>query len=488
MMEISVATGSKTSPRKLPPIPVVDKDNRTISNVSINSKISKSKKGLSSDLDENNKAVLCKPSVSGSEHNGDFEVKSEHNVGKKDIKSRIKEVLSKDANEVTDSEIDRPKRIQQSGNEIRDFAPQAQDKILSGDYQGTDLHLDYKLPAESNVRNNKIKIFTSTTKHPNVSTGEHQSETSTFTGVDTEGQNPTFTPRKLKKRKRNKQNDSMTRLGSDFCNKSILETTDMSVLESDISECEYPVQRQCGIGLNLNQEICNISHPVNKLYVEQERGFTAIEKNAIVHSFPPTCSPRNQTELFSSSATGLAAHSQKLFQRFSVLSHGFLAGVALWQCVTVFQIGPPIFDASDFISHYATLAKPFQTMFYFLLSVSVLSAFDRYDIVCPNWSFLYNTSILKSGVLAILIYCATLILSLCLTNIDDKLALYVHNNNATSWITLKDMDVEGEVVLWRNLNLARCIGAIISWLLLSFQADKGKLQGDLEEMCEENYR
>ncbi|XP_013792399.1 transmembrane protein 237A-like [Limulus polyphemus] len=500
-MEPSVAIGSKfaskTSPRKLPPLPIVDKDNRASEKFKTSSSISnvsKLKKGLTSDLDdENSETASCRPSTttSGSEYNynGDVEVVTEHNIGKKNIKSRIKEVLSKDGNEVTASEKNRPKRIHQSGSEIQDFAPHVQDEILLGHHQDTDLHLDHKLPAAEpdviNTKNNKTKKI-STNKHSNVSTGEHQSNKPTFTDADE--QNPNFTPRKLKKRKRNKENDSMTKLSSDFCNKSILETTDMSVLESDISECEYPAQRQSGVGLNLNQEICNISHPVNKLFVEQERGFTAVKKDVIAHSFLPTYSPGNQTASFSSSAAGLAAHSQKLFQRFSVLCHGFLAGVALWQCVIVYQIGPPIFDSSDFITHYASLAKPFQTMFYFLLAICMLSAFDRYDIVCPNWSFLYNSSVLKSGVFAILIYCVTLILSLCISNVDDKLALYVHNNNATSWRTLENMNMESEVIQWRNLNLARCIGVILGWLLLSFQTDKGRLQRDLEEMCVENFR
>lgn len=63
-----------------------------------------------------------------------------------------------------------------------------------------------------------------------------------------------------------------------------------------------------------------------------------------------------------------------------LLSHGFLAGYAVWNVMVLYILaGDQMSALTNLLQQYYTLAYPAQCLFYFLLTLSTVSAFDRWD-------------------------------------------------------------------------------------------------------------
>lgn len=218
------------------------------------------------------------------------------------------------------------------------------------------------------------------------------------------------------------------------------------------------------------------SQPVAQMFVEEERGFRA------VLDVPGTASQIQDTVCDDRPARGvqsaveLAVKTEKFFHTFSTFCHGLLAGMALWQCIIVYQLGPPHFETADFFSHYSSLSQPMQTLFYFFFVICIVSAFDRYDIGNPQCSKCALAC--RSGLIIVIIYPISLLLSLGIANIDDKMSLY--NYNASLWITENEMDMDSDLFYWKILNLGRCIGAVLGWIIVALHTNVNSFLHRLE--------
>lgn len=208
-----------------------------------------------------------------------------------------------------------------------------------------------------------------------------------------------------------------------------------------------------------------VSQPIAQMFVEEERGFRAVigVPGAASPIQDIACDGHPPKEV--QSAVGLAVKTEKFFHTFSTFCHGLLAGMALWQCIIVYQLGPPHFETADFFSHYSSLSQPMQTLFYFFFVICIVSAFDRYDIGNPQCS--KCTLACRSGLIIVIIYPISLLLSLGIANIDDKMSL--HNYNTSLWITENAVDMDSDLFYWKILNLGRCIGAVLGWIIVALQ-------------------
>ena len=70
--------------------------------------------------------------------------------------------------------------------------------------------------------------------------------------------------------------------------------------------------------------------------------------------------------------------TQKLFRSLGIFSHGFLAGIAFWQVLTVFVLNNGVRDPLEFVSLYSPLAQQVNFLFYFLTVVCTISILDRW--------------------------------------------------------------------------------------------------------------
>lgn len=68
-----------------------------------------------------------------------------------------------------------------------------------------------------------------------------------------------------------------------------------------------------------------------------------------------------------------------LHRVIGLFSHGFLAGYAVWNIIVVYVLaGEQMSRVSNLLQQYHTLAYPAQSLWYLLLALSTVSAFDRW--------------------------------------------------------------------------------------------------------------
>ncbi|XP_065360953.1 uncharacterized protein LOC135954665 [Calliphora vicina] len=113
-------------------------------------------------------------------------------------------------------------------------------------------------------------------------------------------------------------------------------------------------------------------------------------------------------------------------------------------------------------TEYASFANYYINAFYCLAIICMVSVLDRMDICRWNLS---NASELISfrWLIIAMIYIATIILTICSDNIDDKLYF---NNNANLTLTQEEMLSNSIVSVWSSLSVTRSIGAICGWIMI----------------------
>uniref|UniRef100_A0A1I8P246 Uncharacterized protein n=1 Tax=Stomoxys calcitrans TaxID=35570 RepID=A0A1I8P246_STOCA len=111
---------------------------------------------------------------------------------------------------------------------------------------------------------------------------------------------------------------------------------------------------------------------------------------------------------------------------------------------------------------YASFANCYINTFYCLAIVCMVSVLDRMDICRWNLS---NASELISfrWLIIAMIYIATIILTICSDNIDERL-YYSSNMNVT--LTQDEMLTNNIISIWSSLSVTRSIGAICGWIMI----------------------
>ncbi|XP_075161885.1 uncharacterized protein LOC142234614 [Haematobia irritans] len=198
----------------------------------------------------------------------------------------------------------------------------------------------------------------------------------------------------------------------------------------------------------------------------------------------------------------LACLTQRIWLLLSNICHGLLAGLALAHLLFVLSTHPmewsrvlslagetssPLAsdgldittEASDIDNEilgstmtpptsslvrteYATFANFYINTFYVLAVVCMVSVLDRMDVCRWNLS---NASELISfrWLIIAMIYIATIILTICSDNIDEKL-YFSSNLNVT--LTQEEMLTNSIISIWNSLSVTRSIGAICGWIMI----------------------
>ena len=183
------------------------------------------------------------------------------------------------------------------------------------------------------------------------------------------------------------------------------------------------------------------SQPVAKIYLEKSGGFSKTSVSAAVVSSNNNLPSRSSPEQ-SPLALGLA--TQRIFRAASTFCHGFLAGLAAWQVFTIYILHK---DDLEFVSLYSPLSQPLMITFYLLTIICTVSVCDRYDLAEFSLYHLRKLITLQSGGVSILIYWATLLLTLVTTRLDDKLSLFQHNSSLFE--DMEPQDLSQELQTWK---------------------------------------
>ena len=213
------------------------------------------------------------------------------------------------------------------------------------------------------------------------------------------------------------------------------------------------------------------SQPVAKIYLERGGGFakTSVAALSAVTTFSALTSSEKQQ-----SPLGLGLATQKIFRSLAIFAHGLLAGLAGWQVFMVYSLHE---HDLQFISLYSPLAQPLQLIFYLLTVICTVSVCDRYDVAEFSLTGLQKLLTLRSGGISVLVYWATLLLTLVTTRVDDKLSLFQHN--ATLFTDMEEEERSYELETWKAMNLARGLAVILGWLLVALRPNTDLLYKNL---------
>ncbi|PKK19600.1 transmembrane protein 237, transcript variant X1 [Columba livia] len=210
-----------------------------------------------------------------------------------------------------------------------------------------------------------------------------------------------------------------------------------------------------------------ISQPVSKVFVEKNRRFQATDRAELIKTTENINVLMDVETSWTTRDVALSAH--RGFRVIGLLSHGFLAGYAVWNIIVIYILaGNQLSTVSNLLQQYKTLAYPAQSLFYFLLSISTVSAFDRIDLAKASVA-LRGFLTLDPAALASFLYFAALILSLSQQMTCDRINLYTPpSENGSLWTA----GTEEEIVQpWIVVNLVVAILVGTSWICLSYRPE-----------------
>ncbi|KFV64293.1 Transmembrane protein 237, partial [Dryobates pubescens] len=210
-----------------------------------------------------------------------------------------------------------------------------------------------------------------------------------------------------------------------------------------------------------------ISQPVSKVFVEKNRRFQAADRAELIKTTENINVLMDVKASWTTRDVALSVH--RSFRVIGLFTHGFLAGYAVWNIIIIYILaGNQFSTVSNLLEQYKTLAYPAQSLFYLLLSISTVSAFDRIDLAKASIA-LRGFLTLDPAAVASFLYFAALILSLSQQMTCDRINLYTPpSENGSIWTA----GTEEEIVKpWIVVNLVVSILVGTSWIFLSYRPD-----------------
>uniref|UniRef100_A0A8C9MGH9 Transmembrane protein 237 n=1 Tax=Serinus canaria TaxID=9135 RepID=A0A8C9MGH9_SERCA len=216
-----------------------------------------------------------------------------------------------------------------------------------------------------------------------------------------------------------------------------------------------------------------ISQPVSKVFVEKNRRFHAADRAELIKTTENINVLLDVKASWTTRDVALSVH--RSFRVLGLFTHGFLAGYAVWNIVVIYILaGNELSMVSNLLEQYKTIAYPAQSLFYFLLSISTVSAFDRIDLAKASIA-LRGFLTLDPAALASFLYFAALILSLSQQMTCDRIHLYTPpSENGSIWTA----GTEAEIVhSWVVVNLVVSVLVGTSWIFLSSRPELDHSEG-----------
>ncbi|XP_062435073.1 transmembrane protein 237 [Rhea pennata] len=210
-----------------------------------------------------------------------------------------------------------------------------------------------------------------------------------------------------------------------------------------------------------------ISQPVSKVFVEKNRRFQAADRAELIKTTENINVLMDVKASWTTRDVALSVH--RSFRVIGLFTHGFLAGYAVWNIIVIYILaGNQLSTVSNLLQQYKTLAYPAQSLFYLLLSISTVSAFDRIDLAKASVA-LRGFLTLDPAAVASFLYFAALILSLSQQMTCDRINLYTPpSENGSIWLA----GTEEEILQpWIVVNLVVSVLVGTSWIFLSYRPE-----------------
>lgn len=176
-------------------------------------------------------------------------------------------------------------------------------------------------------------------------------------------------------------------------------------------------------------------------------------------------------------AVHLSGAVQRLWLHIANVCHGLLGGLALAHLLLICTTRPYDWVEAS-IRHYSAFAEVYANAFYCLAIICMVSIFDRMDIAHFSLSSATDSNISFRSVVIIMIYAATIVLSLSAGSMDER--LYLSASNVTVWE--EELETNKVLSIWNTLSIARSVGAIFGWIVIGMSPDQDQLYEHLLEM------
>ncbi|XP_031648268.1 transmembrane protein 237B isoform X3 [Oncorhynchus kisutch] len=138
-----------------------------------------------------------------------------------------------------------------------------------------------------------------------------------------------------------------------------------------ITDAQPPVPRHSLFSAPLGQ-----SQPVGKVFVERSKRFQAADRSDRPKSSDQVDNFVDIQQMWTTKDVSLRVHGG--FRGVGLFCHGFLAGYAVWNIIVIYALaGKHLTTLPNLLQQYHSLAYPAQSLFYLLLAISTVSAFDR---------------------------------------------------------------------------------------------------------------
>nr|CAB3267079.1 transmembrane protein 237 [Phallusia mammillata] len=227
------------------------------------------------------------------------------------------------------------------------------------------------------------------------------------------------------------------------------------------------------------------SQAQEKVYVQTNSGFTSHTKDWLqtrqLNAAKNAQEGGEQLAVTKSSDVALSFHRGFLF--FTLLIHGILAGLAVWEVVVAFIINGQ--GNTEFMQLYQTIALPLQTAFYIAVVLCFVSAMDRFNFAKYGRNFFQSLAKVDGKAWMIVLYFISLMFNIGLTGLDDWLATANIPTNSTLTSTFLTANLDDSITKWHAINVIRALFALLGWALIAFHPETdntshGELFGDFE--------
>ncbi|XP_020360151.1 transmembrane protein 237A isoform X1 [Oncorhynchus kisutch] len=244
-----------------------------------------------------------------------------------------------------------------------------------------------------------------------------------------------------------------------------------------ITDAQPPVPRHSLFSAPLGQ-----SQPVGKVFVERSKRFQAADRSDRPKSSDQVDNFVDIQQMWTTKDVSLRVHGG--FRGVGLFCHGFLAGYAVWNIIVIYALaGKHLTTLPNLLQQYHSLAYPAQSLFYLLLAISTVSAFDRVNLAKGAMAMREFVT-LDPVALASFLYFSSLVLSLSQQMTSDRINLYP-SANETLWPPGSEHQILNP---WIIVNLVVAVLVGMAWIFISTRPEMDYTEGFLMAMEIESLR
>ncbi|KAM9398085.1 transmembrane protein 237B isoform 1-T1 [Salvelinus alpinus] len=244
-----------------------------------------------------------------------------------------------------------------------------------------------------------------------------------------------------------------------------------------ITDTQSPIPRHSLFSAPLGQ-----SQPVGKVFVEGSKRFQAADRSDRPKSSDQVDNFVDIQQMWTTKDVSVRVHGG--FRGLGLFCHGFLAGYAVWNIIVIYALaGKHLTTLPNLLQQYHSLAYPAQSLFYLLLAISTVSAFDRVNLAKGAMAMREFVT-LDPVALASFLYFSALVLSLSQQMTSDRINLYP-SANETLWPPGSEHQILNP---WIIVNLVVAVLVGMAWIFISTRPEMDYTEGFLMAMEIESLR